>query len=150
MICLKIIYDVASFKKAFTFFIIPLLVILVTFLVGLTIYSIKSKKKDTRYNYNMNFYSLLLGIIVCSFLTAFATGFSINFIEIIKSSNSIDEFKLLYYLSFLFPLFPLIFLIIFMVLFYKNYKKKKHKYRTDDVLQLYDTKNKKKDDIEVI
>lgn len=148
---MKVIYDISSFRKAFFFLIIPLLVIIISFLIGITIYSVKSKKKDVRYHYNMNFYSLLLAIIVCSFLTAFSLGFSINFIKVIYSSHSVEQYQILYYLSFFFPLFPFVFLILFMILFYKNYMNKKRIYKMDDVLLLYDDdKENNKDEIEVI
>lgn len=140
---MKFEYNFSYLNKVIYFFAIPLIVIFLIFIIGLIIYSKKTKNKNNKYIYNMNFYSLLLAIIVCGFLTAFSIGFSINFSKSILSNKIIDNNNLLLCLSIIFPFIPFLFLILFIILFYKNLKSKKHNYVTDSisVLKIEEEKN---------
>ena len=148
---MKIIYDMPYFKEIIVFFAVPLLVVLLSFCIGLDIYSIKTKNKDAHYNYIMNFYSLLMAVIVCAFLTALSFGFSISFIKSLIEKNLVEQYKFLYYFGFAFPILPIVSLVFFMIKFYKNHKEKKHRYTIDNIKILDDkVKNNNDDEIEVL
>lgn len=147
---MNMFFGVPYLKEIFIFLGIPLLVLFIAFFLGIGIYSIKTKKKDENYHYNMKFYSLLFAVVVCAFLLAISMAFSFNFIKDIDFNSLLSQYQILYIFILIFPIFPLIFLVMYMVLLYKCHKRKKHFYMTDSVLVIDKYGKEKYVEIEVI
>lgn len=147
---MNMFFGVPYLKEIFIFLGIPLLVLFIAFFLGIGIYSIKTKKKDENYHYNMKFYSLLFAVVVCAFLLAISIAFSLNFTKSMDYNSLLRQYQILYIFILIFPLFSLMFLIMYMMLLFKCHKKKKHPYTIDSVLVIDKDGKEKHVEIEVI
>lgn len=117
---MNLIYDSDFVKKMAILILVPVVCVVAFTVFCLFIYSLTNKEHNSpRYNYIMNFYSCLIGVVLVSLLLAVSIGFSYNFIEFMKINQLNGEFKNVYYIVYALPFLPLITLFIILVKFIK-------------------------------
>lgn len=127
---MKIFYDIPYMKDIMQYVLVPIVVVLIVVGVALFIYSKKVKDHDSpRYNFVMNFWSSLIGIVVTGAILAIAVGFSIAMTEKMHEYHLVEEKKMLYYLLKYFIVIPFVFVVWYVVKFLKTiyYKPKREK-----------------------
>ncbi len=103
--------------------ILPVILAVLIYIIVRISYSKKYPERNKEYIDNINRISILLAIVVSTFLTAFSVGFMYFVITYMQSNNIIDDFKALYYIAYIFPVIPLIITIILITKFNKKFKK---------------------------
>lgn len=127
---MKIFYDIPYMKDIMQYVLIPIVMVIIVVGVALFIYSKKVEDHESpRYNFVMNFWSSLIGIVITGAILAIAVGFSFAMTEKMREYNLIEEKKMLYYLLKYFIIIPFIFVLWYIVKFLKTiyYKPKKEK-----------------------
>lgn len=119
------VYSERNMRVLLYYVIIPLLILLVLFFIGVKIYEHRNKKKDlNRTNYVINYWSNVMGIIFTSILLSVSIGFSLAFTENVRVLDAIEENIFFYYFFMVFPVFPLFFLVFYITKFITNIRKK--------------------------
>ncbi len=125
---MKIFYDIPYIQGIMKYVLIPVAAVIIIVGVSLFIYStIHKDHEDPRYNFVMNFWSSLIGIILTGAILAMAVGFSVAMTEKMQEYGLVEEKKMLYYLLKYFIIIPFIFVIWYIVKFLKTiyYKPRK-------------------------
>ena len=118
---MKIFYDIPYMKGIMKYVLIPVIVIILIVGICLFLYSRKHKDhEDPHYNFVMDFWSSLIGIIVTGAILAIAVGFSIAMTEKMREYGLVEEKKALYYLLKYFIVIPFIFVVWYIVKFLKT------------------------------
>ncbi len=113
---MEIFYDIPYMKVILLYVLVP--VAFLVLVVGLVLFSYSRKHKDhedEHYNFVMNFWSSLIGIIITGALLALAIGFSIAMTEKMKEYGIVNSRKMIYYLLKYFVIVPIAFVIWYIV-----------------------------------
>ena len=114
-------FSKSSFIDLIVKMFLPILIIVVIVGIVLFIYSKNAEKKGvTDYKNKVNFHSALISIVITLILLAITVCFSVNFINVMRSENLIENNKIVYYTVIGSPLIPFIFLIYLIVRFVKS------------------------------
>lgn len=135
---MKIFYDIPYLKVIMTYVLIPVVIIVLIAGVCLFFYSKKQKDhEDPHYNFVMDFWSSLIGIIVTAAILALAIGFSVAMTEKMREYHLVEEKKMLYYLLRYFVILPFVFVIWYIVKFIKTiyYKIQDNKINSNNSLE---------------
>ncbi len=126
---MKIFYDIPYMKGIMTYVFVPVVIVVLLVGISLFVYSKKNKDHDDpHYNFVMDFWSSLIGIIITGTILAIAVGFSVAMTEKMQEYGLVEEKKMLYYLLKYFIVIPFIFVIWYIVKFLKTiYHKPKKK-----------------------
>lgn len=127
---MKIFYDIPYMKDIMLYVLIPVLAVIIIVGTCLFVYSNHHKDHDDpHYNFVMDFWSSLIGIIVTGAILAIAVGFSVAMTEKMREYGLVEEKKILYYLLKYFVILPFIFVFWYIVKFLKTiyYKPRKQK-----------------------
>ena len=134
---MKIFYDIPYMKGIVKYVLIPVIIVIVIAGLLLFIYSKKHKDHDTpQYNFVMDFWSSLIGIIVTGAILAIAVGFSFAMTEKMQEYGLVEEKKMLYYLLKYFIILPFVFVVCYIVKFLKTIYYKPQKKKKADVSSL--------------
>ena len=134
---MKIFYDIPYMKGIMTYVFVPVIIVVLLVGISLFVYSKKNKDHDDpHYNFVMDFWSSLIGIIITGTILAIAVGFSVAMTEKMQEYGLVEEKKMLYYLLKYFIVIPFIFVIWYIVKFLKTiYHKPKKKKATPSLLK---------------
>lgn len=127
---MKIFYDIPYIKGIMMYVLVPVAIVIVTVGIALFIYSrVHKDHENPHYNFVMNFWSSLIGIIITGAILAMAVGFSIAMTEKMQEYGLVEEKKMLYYLLKYFIIIPFIFVVCYIVKFLKTiyYKPRKER-----------------------
>lgn len=133
---MKIFYDVPYMKGIMKYVLVP--VVLVILIVGICLFLYSRKHKDhedPHYNFVMDFWSSLIGIVITGAILAIAVGFSIAMTEKMREYGLVEEKKALYYLLKYFIILPFVFVVWYIVKFLKTiyYKPSRKKEEVSDL-----------------
>lgn len=119
------VYSEENMRVLLYYVIIPLIVLLILFFIGIKVYEHRNKKKNiNRTNFVVNYWSNVIGIIFTAILLSVSIGFSLAFTENVRALNAVEENIFFYYFFMVFPVFPLIFLIYYICKFIINIRRK--------------------------
>ena len=110
-----------SLQKVIWYVIVPLIVIMLLFSIGVFFYNLKNHdKKPNETNYWINFWTSILFIIFGAILLAVSIGFCVAMIKNMYDYKIVKDQKFFYYLFLFFPLVPLSFLAVSISKFIHN------------------------------
>lgn len=113
----KFVYDFPFVKDMFLFVFLPLIVIIFSLVVVLVVYAVENRKnKDLIHIYKINFYSLILSIIMTSIFFAIVLGFAFAL------KDEMNETGLETFITYLVLISPLIPVIVLALLIGKTIK----------------------------
>lgn len=119
------VYSERNMRVLLYYVIIPLIVLLILFFIGIKIYEHHNKKKNiNRTNYVVNYWSNVIGVLFTAILLSVSIGFSLAFTENVRALNAIEENKFFYYFFTVFPVFPFFFLVFYITKFITNIRRK--------------------------
>ncbi len=134
---MKIFYDIPYMKGIVKYVLVPVIIIIIIAGLFLFIYSKKHKDHDApQYNFVMDFWSSLIGIIVTGAILAIAVGFSFAMTEKMQEYGLVEEKKTLYYLLKYFIVLPFVFVVLYIIKFLKTIYYKPHKQKKDSSLSV--------------
>ncbi len=127
---MKIFYDVPYMKAIMLYVLVPVVVVLTVVGISLYVYSKKHEDhSDPHYNFVMNFWSSLIGVVVTAVILAIAVAFSVTMTERMEEYNLVEDKKMIYYLLKYFIVIPIVFVIWYIIkllktIYHKPSKKK--------------------------
>lgn len=125
---MKIFYDVPYMKAIMLYVLVPVVVVLAIVGICLYVYSKKHEDhSDPHYNFVMNFWSSLIGVVITCVILAIAVAFSMTMTGRMREYNLVEEKIMIYYLLKYFIIIPIVFVIWYIVKLIKTiyYKPKK-------------------------
>ena len=130
---MKIFYNFPYIKEILKYVLIP--VVLVVFIVSIILFIYSKKHKDhenPHYNFVMDFWSSLIGIIITGAILAIAVAFSLAMTEKMVEYKLTEDKKMLYYLLKYFIIVPAVFVIWYIVKFLKTIYYKPHSNKVEE------------------
>lgn len=148
----------SSFVELTIKFFLPILLIILLVEAILFLYLKKIKNKDiTNYKEKVNIHFSIISIVITLVLIAITVCFSVNFVNILKAKDIVEQNKILYYVIILTPLIPFIYVVYLIINFVKmlsnveiNEDKQNEIAENDSSLEEFNTPDDIADDIEVL
>lgn len=144
---MKIFYDVPYMKAIMLYVLVPVVVVLTIVGISLYVYSKKHEDhSDPHYNFVMNFWSSLIGVVITAVILAIAVAFSVTMTERMEEYNLVEDKKMIYYLLKYFIVIPIVFVIWYIVkllktIYYKPSKKKDLQQETANTTSVVEPSN---------
>lgn len=110
----------SSFMELTIKLFVPILLIILVVEAILFLYLKKTKNKDIpNYKEKVNIHFSIISIVITLVLIAVTVCFSVNFINIMKAKDIVEQNKILYYVIILTPLIPFIYIVFLIINFSK-------------------------------
>ncbi len=104
--------------------VIPVTCILIIYAIIRFIFSKKIKEKDEKYVLAVNYYNVLLVLVISCYLAAITCAFMHYITNYMRAHDLVEAHNILYYFGLIFPVLPVSIVVFLSIKFVKVFKRK--------------------------